>query len=58
MPAEGFKIAFLAGLVRDGLVTAELNTARGRLGADHELGARKFSPADASVVRDRGSHAG
>jgi DNA-binding PadR family transcriptional regulator len=28
MLAEGFKIAFLAGLVRDGLVTAELTAAR------------------------------
>jgi hypothetical protein len=28
MLAEGFKIAFLASLVRDGLVTGELNTAR------------------------------
>jgi hypothetical protein len=27
MLAEGFKIAFLADLVRDGLVTAELKTA-------------------------------
>jgi hypothetical protein len=28
MLAEGFKIAFLAGLVRNGLVTAELTPAR------------------------------
>ena len=28
MLAEGFKIAFLAGLVRNGLVTAELTAAR------------------------------
>jgi hypothetical protein len=27
MVAEGFRIAFLAGLVRNGLVTAELNTS-------------------------------
>jgi hypothetical protein len=27
MLAEGFKIAFLAGLVRDGLATAEMKTA-------------------------------
>jgi hypothetical protein len=57
MLAEGFKIAFLAGLVRDGLVTAELNTARVVWVQITNLG-EKFSPADASVVRDRGSHAG
>jgi hypothetical protein len=45
MLAEGFKIAFLAGLVRNGLVTAELTAARvvrvQTLSSDEKL-----SPAD------------